>query len=90
MTVTEGPFLWDLSSQFMALSKGLRKSQVEEVAHLVECLPVTWQSASLPGTNPRLDPLFSWMWWCTLVISALGSPKREHSSARLALATQPV
>lgn len=39
MTVTEGPFLWTLSSEFMALSKGLRKSQVEEVAHLAECFP---------------------------------------------------
>lgn len=50
MTVTEGSSLWDLSSEFMALSKGLRKSQVEEVAHLAECLPTRCK-------NLRLDLL---------------------------------
>lgn len=39
MTVIRGSSLWHLSSEFIALSKALRKSPVEEVTHLVECLP---------------------------------------------------
>jgi hypothetical protein len=69
MTVTEGSSLWDLSSEFMALSKGLRRSQVEEVAHLAECFPTRHRT---PGWIS-----FSWMCWCTFVASALGRPKQE-------------